>query len=53
MKKVVLAAFVLAALTACAKEHKPIDPDLISTSDEMPKGPGLFTGKDGAFKKSF
>jgi hypothetical protein len=43
---------LLAALAAagCASQREPLDTGDISRTDKMAPGPGLFSGKDGAFR---
>ena len=43
-----LAVLAVVLLAGCAETRKPIDPDMIGEYDEIPPGPGLLTGKEGA-----
>ncbi len=45
---------VLALVTVgCAERRHPIDPGQIDEPDEIPPGPGLFSGEDGVFDFNF
>jgi len=48
-----LAVLVLISFGIAACTGKPIDPDKISQADEIPPGPGIFTGDEGQFEITF